>query len=426
MSRFVYTVGGVSFPGEANSDVTDRLRLSSPFTLFDLHSVHGPDASHMQTVTYGTGDVEFHEDSYVKMSVTDQGVGRVVRQSYEYILYQPEKCKHMVFSGVLNTNMDTSNHVVSRIGSFDSGADKTAITGHGNGHFFELSNGVVHVVERWKDIDIKVPQSQWNGDKLDGTGRSKIKMDWSKAVIFIIDKEWLGVGSVRFGVRYKEKFHAVHVMSHVGSEGIQRPYVQTPKLPVRYEFMSTAPANAEMRMFCCSIVSEGGHPPHGTRFACITPDPVELKKDQGFQPVIAIRLIEKEPYNRVTLQLINSTVETDNGKNNKVDKLGSVIYQIVILPDSSSLSGGTWSNVLTNSSVAQSNTTARAVDLTGARTVYASVGRSTPPTEFSYTSNMVVNSDMHGKSRVLCVVAKTMKKHSDTDVYATLSWNEIR
>lgn len=200
----------------------------------------------------------------------------------------------------------------------------------------------------------------------------------------------------------------------------------TPKLPVRYEFQSTTPVDAEMRMFCCSILSEGGHPPHGTRFAAITPEPVDIRKDSDFRPVIAVRLIEKEPMNRVTLQLMNSTIETDNGKSNKTDKLGSVIYKIVVLPDSTHLFGGTWEDVQPGSSVAQCNMSAYYVDLTGARVVHAAVGRSSAPSEISYASNMIVNSSISGRSRVFCVVAKPMQKHHGIDVYATITWNEIR
>jgi hypothetical protein len=44
-----------------------------------------------------------------------------------------------------------------------------------------------------------VPQTNWNIDKLDGTGISGITLDISKAQILWMDIEWLGLGTVRIG-----------------------------------------------------------------------------------------------------------------------------------------------------------------------------------------------------------------------------------
>lgn len=47
----------------------------------------------------------------------------------------------------------------------------------------------------------KVPQSQWNQDRLDGTGPSGYNLDISKMQMAYIDYTWYGAGHIRFGFR---------------------------------------------------------------------------------------------------------------------------------------------------------------------------------------------------------------------------------
>lgn len=48
--------------------------------------------------------------------------------------------------------------------------------------------------------DTWIPQSEWNGDKLDGTGASGITLDTSKGNVFQIDIQYLGFGGIAFKV----------------------------------------------------------------------------------------------------------------------------------------------------------------------------------------------------------------------------------
>ena len=59
------------------------------------------------------------------------------------------------------------------------------------------SNASAAIAGRGKDFII--PRSEWNGDKLDGTGDSQETLDLSKDNIWWIDVQWHGSGRVRFG-----------------------------------------------------------------------------------------------------------------------------------------------------------------------------------------------------------------------------------
>jgi hypothetical protein len=52
-----------------------------------------------------------------------------------------------------------------------------------------------------KTIDYKFPQSQWNIDKMDGTGHSLMNVDLAMMQMFYIDYSWYGAGAVRFGFK---------------------------------------------------------------------------------------------------------------------------------------------------------------------------------------------------------------------------------
>jgi hypothetical protein len=50
-------------------------------------------------------------------------------------------------------------------------------------------------------IDVRIPQSQWNLDKCDGTGPSGYNIDLTRMQMWYIDYSWYGAGYIRYGVR---------------------------------------------------------------------------------------------------------------------------------------------------------------------------------------------------------------------------------
>jgi hypothetical protein len=92
-----------------------------------------------------------------------------------------------------------------------------------------------------KTQDLKIPQSQWNIDKMDGTGPSGISVDLSKMQMFYIDFTWYGAGFIRWGLRgAKGNVTYVHKMpnNNVNNEA----YMRSGNLPARYETITQPPA----------------------------------------------------------------------------------------------------------------------------------------------------------------------------------------
>jgi hypothetical protein len=124
-----------------------------------------------------------------------------------------------------------------------------------------------HVIAS-KTVDTKIPQSQWNIDKCDGTGPSGYNIDLAKMQMFYIDYSWYGAGFIRWGLRgIQGDVFYVHKMenNNVNSEA----YMRSGNLPSRYE-SSTFPAITRTSALfgeldqVISVDSTAGFPDTGT------------------------------------------------------------------------------------------------------------------------------------------------------------------
>ena len=278
-----------------NSDNTKdafyRLKVSLAATIADIKHIYDKNPNQINEKIIGTGVSNYRSESYIEMKVFNQN-DSVIRQTKEYYIYQSGKSKSCIFTGVLNMLLNTSGFV-SRIGCFDSHLDKTVDFG-GNGVFFELSENILYVVLRYGTInqtDIKIPQSQFSHDKLDGRGTSKFKLDrFNHTMIFQIDFQWLGGGIVRYFIHINGIPILLHVMENRFKDV---PYMKSGDLPIRYEITKTGNnANVgEMRQICSAIQIESGYNLLGfQKFEPILAQTAINVHDTTLLPIFSIRL----------------------------------------------------------------------------------------------------------------------------------------
>jgi len=91
-----------------------------------------------------------------------------------------------------------------------------------------------------KTLEIRVPQSQWNIDKADGTGYSGFTLDLSKMQMFYIDYSWYGAGAIRFGFK-NNRGEVMYVHRMVNNNVNTEAYMRSGNLPARYEVNTIAP-----------------------------------------------------------------------------------------------------------------------------------------------------------------------------------------
>jgi hypothetical protein len=255
---------------------------------------------------------------------------------------------------------------------------------------------------------------------LDGTGVSGITLDISKAQIFWMDIEWLGLGTVRVGFVIDGKFVHAHSFHHANL--IQSTYMTTASLPLRYEISNTGitTSSSLLKQVCSSVVSEGGYELRGLQQAVQTPitAPIDLPSPAGtFYPVLSIRL--KSSPNRLDAIVIltalslmgtgngpqynwqmRASATTSGGTWVSADPDSAVEYKI----DGGTVSGG---RVLASGFFSSANQSVGTVDILKEALFKFQLERN-GLTGTPYELTLVVASDTAG-----------------ADVFASLDWEEI-
>ena len=174
----------------ANADAFGRTRVSNPLTLFDS-SHRYRDNNLWESLIVGTGStVGFvTAQGLINIGIGTTAGSSVIRETTKVFSYQPGKSLLVLNTFVMNSPKE---NLRQRVGYY--GAD--------NGIYLEVAgigSTSVSFVERSLSTGTEtvVPQTEWNIDKLDGTGISGLTLDISKAQILWMDIEWLGLGTVR-------------------------------------------------------------------------------------------------------------------------------------------------------------------------------------------------------------------------------------
>lgn len=241
-------------------DAFGRIRTSNPFILFENSNIQSDNSDLMEPITANGASITYVSGESAVYLTTTTASGR--------------------FGDYLNNN-------VQRIGYFNDE----------DGLFFEKNgtDNTVYIVERSSSIssERRIPQSQWNLDTLDGSNGfsnpSGVLLDTTKANIYTIDFQWLGVGQTNYGIIIGDKTFYVHKESHANL--YDEVYTRTPQLPVRYENHNTGATTASTTLIeiCNSVNSEASiDTPISYRSYTTGPNPITI--GTTLTPLFSIRL----------------------------------------------------------------------------------------------------------------------------------------
>ncbi len=361
------TISGDVSVAEMNPDAFGRQRVSELFTLGDYKHIYAIDPNFLDSVGNG-GTVTFVADQACAVLTTSSNTGSyAIHQTKFYHHYQPGKSQ-LIYTSV-NYRAPNRN-VTKRTGYFDDrdgiyfeqvGSDtadgttvspttqtlnwviRTYVGGTPSEATFNTTvNGLAYTYKR------RVPQSEWNVDKCDGTGASGFKLDVTKTQLAWIDFQWLGVGRVRCGFVHNGELITAHEYYH--SNVLPTVYMSNPNLPVRCEIRNTGvtPGGA-MDQVCSSVMSEGGYVESGIDWSVYSTNRATPTPGQTRLPLIAIRL--KNTFNgypnRLSVRPLSLSLFA---------KTEPIVYEGVKLPSAASLSssapgGLVWTSADTNSGV---------------------------------------------------------------------------
>ena len=406
----VNNVGGVTYNNAGNIsasiDAFGRMRVSNPFTLFDGNLRYRDNTFKWDQQDTGAGTSTFlPNESTVLMTVSGNGDSSI-RQSKQVFSYQPGKSLLTMATFVMTT---PTAGLRQRVGYF----------GAQNGVYFEADGTTLNLVIRKytsgsvDDTTEKIPQSAWNVDRLNGQGGqnniSELTLDISKSQIWWTDVEWLGVGSVRCGFVINGQFIVCHIFHHANV--LDKVYMTTATLPVRYELTSTGAAGT-MRAICSTVISEGGYSNRSQSRSVATALTGRELSNVAYRPIICLRLKSAN---------IDSIVVPTKFDLYGLQQAG-FIYRIILNP---TLTDANWQSAATDSSVEYDMS---ATALSGGTTVDQGIfvgapkGGSASVTSAEVDFSQQLGRTIAGVSDIWCLAA--ISTSNNDDVAAAVSWQE--
>lgn len=230
-------------------DAFGRFRSSSPLTVFDSKLLFDEDALFWSESLASGATAPYDSNRSSKtLTVTSTVGSKAIRQSKEYINYQPGKSIAIHVTCVIGAAVDG---IRKRIGLFDDD-DGIFLEQYGADIRFGLRSSV-----SGSPVDTYAEKTAWNIDTLSGDVQSEYTLDLSAAQIVSFDFQWLGVGRVRCGFYHHGKIVYTHEFNH--DNAATSVYMRRPNLPIRCEIENvSAVAGSTIEQICANVVSEGG------------------------------------------------------------------------------------------------------------------------------------------------------------------------
>ena len=393
-----------------SSDGFGRLRISSPFTLFDSsHRYDDNDLWSTETSTAATAVFNANQ-GLIDLNVTAASGSSVTRETVKVFPYQPGKSLLVMNTFVMSA---PKAGLTQRVGYY----------GDDNGFYLEQANSDIAFVKRsivtGSLVETPVLQADWNGDKLDGTGPSGYTLNLTKAQIYWMDLEWLGVGSVRMGFVINGQFIVCHTFNHANI--ITSTYITTACLPLRYQIFNDDDTDSSsiLKQICSTVISEGGYELRGKQSSIGTPitTPRTFAVAGTYYPIVALQL-KTTRLDAIVIVTAASLLGLGNGKN----------YEWRIVNGNVNVTGGSWVDA-PNSSV-QYNITGTGVS--GGRVLasgYVNSSNQASPAinilKEALFANQLDRDGLTGTPYQIVLEMAVATTSGGEGAYASLDWEEI-
>lgn len=300
------------------TDMFGRTKVSQNYTFFDAahRFQENPDYSDIFT---GTASKSYSQnESCVNLTIGTASGDKAHRETKKVMLYQPGKSLQLMQTF---TMAPAKTNLRQRAGYYS----------RQNGFYLEQTGTTINLVKRSYTsgaiVETRVPQSEWNMDKLDGSGPSDVVLDLSKSQILWTEVEWLGVGSVKMGFAIDGYFIAAHQFNHANHA--TSTYITTAALPFAFEIenIGTTSSTSTMKQICCSAAINGGYEKTTESWSAYRSTPVNITT--SFTQLVSIRL----SHDRTDAIIIPSALDILATQANS--------YEWVLLRNAT-ITGGTW------------------------------------------------------------------------------------
>lgn len=266
-------------------DAAGRSQISSPVILAD-HSYTYDDNGFTPILTAG-GTITYNAaDAAVVLTCTSASGDGALRRTDNVFKTVPGGS--MAARMGIRVGDTGKENVVRRWGMFSNE----------EGIYWELNGSQLQVVRRETDggaatpsiTEFAVQQADFNVDRLDGTGPSRIALHPEYPNLYWIDYQWAGGARVRFGIFGPEGRIVAHIMDAF-NQGVA-PVFRTGSFPMSMEQENTgaAASTSEMSVYASSVVSDGAPVPvqgfGGIPFGPVTVGGADYSVIGSFRPAL--------------------------------------------------------------------------------------------------------------------------------------------
>lgn len=410
--------GLVTRNGDMTFDAFNRLRVGEPHSQFAGFNEYGINGFDWVTAVAGTGSVT-HSTTTKLVTLTTGGTGsgaRAVLQTKKYMRYVPGKSQEPTLTFIPGALAATNCAI--RCGYHDDS----------NGVFYEVTSTGKRFKVRsnvsGSVVDTSIEQASWNLDTMDGSGASGITLNNTYGQIFILDLQFLGMGTVRYGFEIGGIPYWCHAQHHSNRTATQ-PYMATAHLPLRFEIINTGVSSGTGTFYACcgKCDSNGGLELEGIPFSAGN-GVTGIGLTTTLKPLVSIR--PALTFGGIT----NRAWTVPDSFGLYVDNNSAVLVDFQIIWNAT-LTGASWT--ATNSlSCTQFDVTASAVSLGSGviieQGMFASSSNTnkTPGTLRQFFADRPLVTDFSAAASDTLTIAARVVTGTATAAYAALSWHEHR
>lgn len=400
--------------GSPSFDAFGKMLVAQQTTVAEYLHKYGIDLDRVSYDIVGTGAIaHIPESSGMLLSVGTDSGALVEVASHFYHPYNLGMGRVIEFTSACG---DAGKSGLKRIWGYGDNSD---------GCFFMQYNGIWYVrikTSAGGTADLTFQQSEWNGDRLDGSGgvfnRSGILFDLTKMNISWIDLQWLGIGTVRFGVIVDGERIICHSWHHGNIE--VRPYMRTGSLPIYHEVKNqTATGSASEFRVWCTVVKNGGVYTSASKDFSYVPT---LKTITSTTPAQLCSLRAKAEINSITNRKSSYPSEI------VVHATTPVIIEVWKNPV---LTTPDWAGATSATAALEFDETTAGVTLTNARRLFSDIVGANSVTKLDLMD--VFNSRDEGVRRhfnpanydLYTITARLLAGSTSTTVQAVINWDDV-
>ncbi len=291
----------------------------------------------------------------------------------------------------------------SHPGSYSLSGATTAV-----GNFTQLAAGNA-------STDSWVAQTAWNGDVMDGTGRSGITLDPTKGNVFQIRYEWLGFGRIQFSIQNPNTGEFIEVHSIPYGNANTTPSLDNPTMALSMTCRNLG-STTDLTLKSASMAGliEGIDSDLGPTFSCDRLFTIGNVTTE--EPVLTVRGMQ--PYNGLVNQIRNELLSFSLTSDLN-DARAVTTFRVYI--GATPINGTSYADVATGQSATQCDKSATDLDITGAEEIDSFI--------LSATESKIIDlraiKERIAPPQTITITAQPSKGHSTNQAGAARNWREL-